>query len=98
MRLPRARQKARQRLFRFRPGSQTPSVLLRRRAPEMARPFRLWLYPAPVVIAAVGWLFIFSTTGVYVIVFGLGVLALGVLCFLGWSLQVRQWPFGGAVS
>jgi hypothetical protein len=27
--------------------------------------------------------------------FGLGVLALGVLCFLGWSLRLRQWPFGG---
>ena len=26
-------------------------VLLRRRAPEMARPFRIWLYPVPVVIA-----------------------------------------------
>jgi amino acid transporter len=73
-------------------------VLLRRRAPEMARPFRIWLYPAPVVIAAVGWLFIFSTTGAYVIVFGLGVLALGVLCFLGWSLQLQQWPFRGAAT
>jgi amino acid transporter len=70
-------------------------VLLRRRAPEMARPFRIWLYPAPVVIAGVGWLFIFSTTGAYVIVFGLGVLALGVVCFLGWSLQLQQWPFAG---
>jgi hypothetical protein len=25
--------------------------------------------------------------------FGLGVLALGVLCFLGWSFRLRQWPF-----
>ena len=33
-----------------------------------------------------------------VILFGLGVLALGVLCFLAWSLRLRQWPFGGAVS
>ena len=73
-------------------------VLLRRRAPEMARPFRIWLYPVPVVIAFVGWLFIFSTSGALVILFGLGVLALGVLCFLGWSLRLRQWPFGAAVS
>ena len=73
-------------------------VLLRRRAPAMARPFRIWLYPVPVVIAGVGWLFIFSTTGARVMMFGLGVLALGVLCFLGWSLRVRQWPFRGAVS
>jgi amino acid transporter len=68
-------------------------VLLRRRAPSMARPFRIWLYPVPLVFAFAGWLFIFSTTGVYVLVFGLGVLALGVLCFLVWSARQRQWPF-----
>jgi amino acid transporter len=73
-------------------------VLLRRRAPEMDRPFRIWLYPVPLVIAAVGWLFIFSTTGIRVMAFGLGVLALGVLCFLGWSRRLQQWPFHGAVS
>jgi len=68
-------------------------VLLRRRAPEMERPFRIWLYPVPLVIAFVGWLFIFSTTGAGVMLFGLGVLALGVLCFLIWSARLRQWPF-----
>jgi hypothetical protein len=30
--------------------------------------------------------------------FGLGVLQLGVLCFLAWSLQLRQWPFRGVES
>ena len=68
-------------------------VLLRRRAPEMPRPFRIWLYPLPVVIAFAGWLFIFSTTGAQVMLFGLGVLALGGLCFLVWSFRLRQWPF-----
>jgi len=71
-------------------------VLLRRRAPAMARPFRIWLYPAPIVIASLGWLFVFTTTGARVMMFGLGVLGLGVLCFLGWSLRLRQWPFHGA--
>jgi len=73
-------------------------VLLRRRVPALPRPFRIWLYPVPVIVAGVGWLFIFSTTGAHVMVFGLGALALGVLCFLGWSLRLRQWPFSGAVS
>jgi amino acid transporter len=73
-------------------------VLLRRRAPDMPRPFRIWLYPLPVVIAGAGWLFIFSTTGPRVMLFGLGVLALGVVCFLGWSRRVRQWPFQGATA
>ena len=73
-------------------------VLLRRHAPAMARPFRIWLYPAPLVVAFLGWLFIFSTTGVYVLLFGLGVLALGVACFLMWSARLRQWPFRQAIS
>jgi len=68
-------------------------VLLRRRAPAITRPFRIWLYPVPVVVAGVGWLFVFSTIGAPVLVFGLGVLAVGVLSFLGWSLRLRQWPF-----
>jgi amino acid transporter len=73
-------------------------VLLRRRAPEMPRPFRIWLYPLPIAIAGAGWLFIFGTLDVRVALFGLGVLALGVVCFLGWSLRVRQWPFQGATA
>jgi amino acid transporter len=68
-------------------------VLLRRRAPAMERPFRIWLYPVPIVVALVGWLFIFSTTSVDVILLGLGLLAVGVLCFLIWSARLRQWPF-----
>jgi amino acid transporter len=72
-------------------------VLLRRRSPDMALPFRMWLYPVPVVVALAGWLFIFCTTGVKVMIFGLGVLVLGVLSFLAWSIRVRQWPFAGAV-
>jgi amino acid transporter len=71
-------------------------VLLRRRAPAMARPFLIWLYPAPVVLAFVGWLFIFSTTGVSIILFGLGLLALGVLGFMIWARRLRQWPFAEA--
>jgi amino acid transporter len=73
-------------------------VLLRRRAPAMRRPFRIWFYPLPVLIAGAGWLFIFSTTGPRVMLFGVGVLAFGVVCFLGWSLRVRQWPFQGATA
>jgi amino acid transporter len=68
-------------------------ILLRRRRPEMTRPYRIWLYPATTIVALVGWLFIFATTGVAVMLFGLGVLALGSAAFLFWSYRLRQWPF-----
>ena len=73
-------------------------VLLRRRAPDLPRPFRIWLYPLPIAIAGAGWLFIFGTLDARVALFGLGVLTLGIICFLGWSLRVRQWPFQGAAA
>jgi amino acid transporter len=37
-------------------------TLLRRRAPEMPRPYRMWLYPLPSLVALLGWVFIFVTT------------------------------------
>src|SRR5204863_2588782 len=52
-------------------------ILLRRRRPGMTRPYRIWFYPATTIVALAGWLFIFATTGVAVMLFGLGVLALG---------------------
>jgi len=68
-------------------------ALLRRRAPEMPRPYRMWLYPVPSVIALAGWIFIYVTTPPTVIAFGLGALALGVVCFGAWSWSGRTWPF-----
>jgi len=68
-------------------------TLLRRRAPDMARPYRMWLYPLPSLVALLGWIFIFATTPPLVIAFGLGALLLGVLCFGVWSWKSRTWPF-----
>jgi amino acid transporter len=68
-------------------------TLLRRRAPDMPRPYRMWLYPVPSVVALLGWLFIFATTDLPVLAFGLGALLLGILCFLAWSWNARTWPF-----
>ena len=74
-------------------GQVAGVMRLRRTRPEMPRPYRIWLYPIPAFIALVGWLFIFFTTDVRVIGFGVGILALGAVCFLLWSRRLRQWPF-----
>jgi amino acid transporter len=67
--------------------------LLRKNAPDMPRPFKIWLYPLPNLIALIGWIFIFATTDVKVILFGLGSLALGVVAFFLWSWRLSKWPF-----
>ena len=68
-------------------------TLLRRTAPDMPRPYRMWLYPLPSLIALVGWVFVFATTPLTVIAFGLGALLLGIVCFGIWSWKARTWPF-----
>jgi APA family basic amino acid/polyamine antiporter len=77
-------------------GQVVGVMRLRRVRPDMPRPYRIWLYPLPTIVALVGWTFIFVTTDVRVIGFGVGILVLGVLCFLVWSRRVRQWPFQAA--
>jgi hypothetical protein len=67
---------------------------LRRHAPDMPRPYRMWLYPVPALVALLGWIFVFATTQLRVIVFGVGVLALGFLAFLVWSWRTNRQPFG----
>ena len=68
-------------------------TLLRRRAPHMPRPYRMWLYPVPSLVALVGWIFVFATTPPTVVAFGLGALLLGLVCFGAWSWRGRTWPF-----
>ncbi|HEX8850622.1 MAG TPA: APC family permease [Gemmatimonadaceae bacterium] len=68
-------------------------ILLRRRAPEMPRPYRMWLYPLPAVVALAGWIFVFATTQPRVILFGIGALLLGGVVFLLWSWRTSRWPF-----
>ncbi|MBA2705194.1 MAG: amino acid permease [Blastocatellia bacterium] len=67
--------------------------LLRRNEPGLKRPYRIWLYPVPNLLALIGWVFVFATTDWPIIVFGLGTLVLGLLCFVFWSRHTKQWPF-----
>jgi amino acid transporter len=68
-------------------------MLLRANRPDMARPFRMWLYPVPALVALAGWIFLLLTSGWFLVALGLGTLALGIVCFLVWSWRSRQWPF-----
>jgi len=73
-------------------------VILRKRAPDMPRPYKMWLYPLPALVALAGWAFVYLTTDVPVILAGLGTLVAGIVAFLVWSWRVRSWPFALAAS
>ena len=66
-------------------GQVVGLALLRRDRPDLPRPYRMWLYPVPALVALLGWLFVFATTPPRVILFGVGVLALGCVAFVVWS-------------
>jgi basic amino acid/polyamine antiporter, APA family len=74
-------------------GQVVAVVRLRRIAPDAPRPFRMWVYPVPVVVALGGWLFVFLTSGIEVILFGVVTLLAGVAAFGAWTWRTRQWPF-----
>jgi amino acid transporter len=68
-------------------------ALLRKNLPKMERPYRIWLYPAPSLIALAGWSFIYLTLDLNIIIFSLVALAAGVVSFLAWSRSESKWPF-----
>ncbi len=68
-------------------------MVLRRTRPELVRPFRMWLYPLPCLLALAGWLYLYAAAGWLFIGLGLTTLAAGVVAFLAWSRRARTWPF-----
>jgi amino acid transporter len=74
-------------------GQCVAVMLLRKQAPQMQRPYRIWLYPLPPLLALVGWLFLFATYATELKIYGLLTLLLGVVFFLLWSKWTRRWPF-----
>ncbi|MFJ2867472.1 APC family permease [Kitasatospora sp. NPDC087314] len=77
-------------------------TVLRRRQPQLARPYRMVLYPLPGVVAAVGWLVIYgyadkANPGVHPIEWSLAWVGLGGLAYLVWSRVEGAWPFGPKV-
>ena len=70
-------------------GQVVVVIHLRRTRPDLPRPFKMWLYPAPALIALAGWIFVFATSGTRVILFGLGTLALGVGAYTVWRRRVQ---------
>lgn len=68
-------------------------TLLRLKRPDVRRPFRMWLYPLPSMVAGAGWLYIVVTSGLPYILGGLAALALGITAYLVLARGRREWPW-----
>ncbi|VVJ18306.1 Uncharacterized amino acid permease [Amycolatopsis camponoti] len=69
-------------------------VTLRRRQPNLRRPYRQWLYPVPTIVALVGWVYIYVSATWLSIGLSLGWIAVGALAYLVYAKTEKTWPFG----
>jgi APA family basic amino acid/polyamine antiporter len=74
-------------------------IVLRIRRPDLPRPFRMWLYPVPALIASVGFVFILfvRTDSLKQVRYALVILITGLAIYMVRAWHNREWPFGGGV-
>jgi amino acid transporter len=89
-------------------GQAVGLVLLRRRRGTASLPFKMPLFPVPVIVAIAVWLAVFWSIApvevswgglhfkLYFQVAAIGMMALGTVAFLLWSRRQAKWPFTGA--
>jgi amino acid transporter len=75
-------------------------ILLRRRRPDLPRPFRIWLYPLPVICAIIGFLFVLASRAHAgrEIAAALVVTISGVVMYLYRARRDAAWPFVKAIK
>jgi amino acid transporter len=71
-------------------------LILRRTRPEMPRPFKMWLYPVPALVALAGFIFVlFSRPNFQKELKYAGVLiVLGLIIYFVRSYLKKEFPFG----
>jgi amino acid transporter len=76
-------------------GQVVALTILRLRQPNLKRPYRMWLYPLPSIIALVGWVYVYYASGPLPIELSLAWVAAGIIAYLFWARFVEHtWPFG----
>jgi amino acid transporter len=82
--------------------------LLHRKFPASRRPFRMWLYPIPALLAIGGWIYVFAASGNATfglwsrevthsnMFWGAISLAAGIPVFFLWAWRMHYWPFANS--
>jgi amino acid transporter len=74
---------------------QVGVMVLRRTQPDMARPFRIWLYPWPPLVAIAGFLYILFSRPHFAreLFFAMVVVLTGTATYLLRAQRRKEWPF-----
>ncbi|MGA2668968.1 MAG: APC family permease [Ignavibacteria bacterium] len=81
--------------------AQTAGVIVYRiRKPDVPRPFRMWLYPLPAIVAFIGFIYVlFSRTNFQKeIKYAAIIIILGSILYFWRAYRKKQWPFGSSGS
>jgi amino acid transporter len=71
-------------------------MILRKTRPDFPRPFRMWLYPVPAIVALIGFLYVmfmrdgFQTQVIYAAV----LIAAGLIIYMLRAYKRKEYPFG----
>jgi amino acid transporter len=70
-------------------------IVLRIRRPDMPRPFRMWLYPLPAILAIVGFVYIVvrRNEALTQIRYAIVILIAGLIIYMLRAWRNRDWPF-----
>ena len=74
-------------------GQAAGVIILRRRNGTKALPYKMPLYPLPVILAIAMWLFVFYSTGLKVINSFLIVFGSGLVVYFIYARLQNQWPY-----
>ncbi|MBV8647316.1 amino acid permease [Paludibacterium sp.] len=74
-------------------GQIVALTVLRRRQPQLVRPYKQWLYPLPNLLAFAGWIFVFYMADSESQILSAAWIGLGIVAFLIWARTSRSWPF-----
>ena len=82
---------------------QVVAVVVLRRRTDIPKPYKMFLYPLPVIIAGLGWLAVFffadkNAPGLHPIELSVAWVVAGVIVFLIWAKIEKSWPFGPVPS
>ncbi len=75
-------------------------IVLRVRRPDLPRPFRMWLYPIPAVLATLGFLFVLVERKNFLqqVRYAVVILVAGIVIYMVRAVRRREWPFGEKVE
>jgi amino acid transporter len=74
-------------------GQAIGVMLLRKQKGSTHLPYKMPLYPLPVVLAVLMWLFVFYATGLTIIASFLLVFGSGVLVYFLFAKYTGKWPY-----